>query len=221
MFQIKICGVTRASDVAFIRDAGADAIGLNFYPQSKRFVSLEAAKPIAVAAGGFIKVGVFVNSPAEEVCETFDALSLDLIQLHGDEPPEFLTHLGGRPVLRVFRVGGDGLSPIAKYLDACRVLDVTPVGVLLDAHVPGEYGGSGAVADWARIVAERVLLHELPLILAGGLTGENVGQAITSVRPDGVDTASGVETAPGDKDQAKVKKFCEAASGAIRSVGDK
>lgn len=212
MFRIKICGVTRPDQVAPIREAGADAIGLNFYSGSRRCLARDAAENMVAEAGSdLVKVGVFVNSSAQFVGEVFDELRLDLIQLHGDEPPEMLAELDARPVMKAFRLGHDGMRPVVKFLDACRVLQVVPRMVLLDAHVPGEYGGSGTVADWQRITTEKSLLGGMPLILAGGLTSSNVAAAITTVQPFGVDTASGVETAPGIKDLAKVRSFCSAA----------
>ncbi len=220
MFRIKICGVTQPDQVGMIREAGADAIGLNFYSLSRRGVSLESAGPIAAAAGSdLMKVGVFVNASAESILKTCDALGLDLVQLHGDEPPQLLAELGGRPVMKAFRFGAAGIQPVVKFLEACRVLEIKLPMVLLDAHVPGEYGGSGEVADWDRIAADRSELGELPLILAGGLTGDNVAAAIAAVQPTGVDTASGVESLPGVKDVGKLQSFCSAARQALQSLG--
>ncbi|MEX0641511.1 MAG: phosphoribosylanthranilate isomerase, partial [Pirellulales bacterium] len=142
MFTIKICGITSAADARLAVDAGADAIGINFYAASPRFVPPEQALHIAAAATGVVRVGVFVNADAETVCGVFDGVSLDAIQLHGDEPPEFLTQLGRRPVMRAFLVGADGLRLVREYLNECRALGVLPRAVLLDAHVPGEFGGT-------------------------------------------------------------------------------
>ncbi|MEX1224862.1 MAG: phosphoribosylanthranilate isomerase [Pirellulales bacterium] len=219
MFHVKICGVTRADQVAAIRAAGADAIGLNFYADSPRCVSTESAGKITAACGDLLKVGVFVNHSAASIRERFDALPLDLIQLHGDEPPQLLAELGDRPVMKAFRFGRDGMAPVVKFLETCRVLHSMPRLILLDAHVPGEYGGSGAVADWDRIAADRSELGELPLILAGGLTGDNVAAAIAAVQPTGVDTASGVESLPGVKDVGKLQSFCSAARQALQLLG--
>src|SRR5688500_16570390 len=119
-FQIKICGLTRVEDVRAAAAAGADAIGLNFYAGSPRFVEPPQAQHlIAAAPRGMVNVGVFVNADVETICGICDALGLVLIQLHGDEPPEFLTELGNRPVMRAFRVDDRGLSPVADYLAEC------------------------------------------------------------------------------------------------------
>jgi phosphoribosylanthranilate isomerase len=181
---------------------------------------LERAQHVAaIVPKGVLKVGLFVNAPAEAICGAYDALGLGLIQLHGDEPPEFLTELGMRPVMRAFRVGNDGLKPVADYLERCRVLGAPPALVLLDAHRDGQYGGTGTKADWDRIANERELLGDVPLVLAGGLTPDNVAQAIYRVRPAAVDTASGVETSPGNKDGDAVRRFVAAARDAFEQLG--
>src|SRR3990172_6068653 len=118
MFRVKICGVLSPEDAAAAANAGADAVGFNFYPQSPRFVMPDRVRQIVDAlAPGVVKVGLFVNAPCDEVSRTFDRLGLDLVQLHGDEPPEYLAELSGRPVMRAFRVGPQGLLPVKKYLD--------------------------------------------------------------------------------------------------------
>jgi phosphoribosylanthranilate isomerase len=216
MFCIKICGITNRDDALLAVQAGADAIGLNFYPPSPRFVSLETARQIIAALPNeIVKVGVFVNATAADVCKTCDELHLNLIQLHGDEPPEYLTQLGNRPIVRVFRVGGDGIGPVAEYLARCRELRVSPRAVLLDSLVPGEYGGTGKTADWS--AAREYAAHPdlPPLVLAGGLTPESVAEAIAAVRPAAVDVASGVESSPGQKDPMAVAAFVRAARGAF------
>lgn len=212
MFCIKICGITNRDDALLAVQAGADAIGLNFYPPSPRFVSLETARQIIAALPNeIVKVGVFVNATAADVCKTCDELHLNLIQLHGDEPPEYLAHLGGRPVMRAFRLGPAGLSPVVTYLDDCRRLGCLPRLVLLDAYTPGVYGGTGEIADWAVAAEYRAMDQVPPLVLAGGLTPQNVTRAIRSVRPAAVDTASGVESSPGRKDPAAVAAFVRVA----------
>ena len=216
MFQVKICGITSVDDALAVAQAGADAIGLNFYPRSPRHVTTDVARDILKALpAGVVKVGLFVDTPADEVCRLFDDLHLDLIQLHGDQPPEFLTHLGGRPVMRAFRVGPDGLRPVAEYLARCRMLAVLPTLVLLDSLVAGAYGGTGQRADWG--VAKQYVAEPgvPPLVLAGGLTPENVADAIRTVRPAAVDVASGVESQPGRKDPAAVGAFIQAARAAF------
>lgn len=198
--------------------AGADAVGFNFYPESCRHVSLDVAEEIvATLPSGVQRVGLFVNATDDEVCRIFDHLSLDFIQLHGDEPPEFLLSLGGRPVIRAFRLGPGGLAPILEYLDACRGSEIDLRAVLIDAYHPSQYGGTGEVADWSRLGADRSLLKDLPLILAGGLNCENVAEAVEQVGPDAIDTASGVEKSPGRKDPILVQEFVTVARAAWAS----
>ena len=219
MFRIKICGITTVDDALAAARAGADAIGLNFYRQSPRSVEPETARRIVeVLPPGVVKVGLFVNASHEQVCLTFDQLGLDLAQLHGDEPPEFLRRLGERPVMRAFRVGEEGLGPVADYLQQCRRLDRMPRRVLIDSRTKGRYGGTGRVADWSMVA--RYPLHDWhpPLVLAGGLTPDNVAEAIRVVRPAGVDTASGVKSAPGRKAEALVELFVRQAQHAFRSM---
>lgn len=216
MFRVKICGITSVEDARAVAAAGADAVGLNFYPRGPRYLTAEKARRIVEALpAGLIKVGLFVNAPAEEVCRTFDRLGLDLIQLHGDEPPTFLTQLGHRPVMRAFRLGPAGLAAVASYLEDCRRLDCMPRMALVDAHVEGEYGGTGQVADWQVLGRYPHDQEHPPLVLAGGLTPDNVAEAIRTVQPAAVDTASGVESSPGRKDPAAVEAFVRAARAAF------
>jgi phosphoribosylanthranilate isomerase len=220
MFRIKICGITRPEDALAALAAGADAVGLNFYPQSARFVGQEQARRIAAAVpAGVARVGVFVNAAADEILQTFDRTPLDLIQLHGDEPPELLCRLRDRPIVRVFRVGSGGLAAALEYLDRCRQLGAVPRVVLADAEAGRAYGGTGELADWSALGGYPAADWHPPLILAGGLTPENVAEAICSVRPAGVDTASGVESSPGVKDAELMKRFVEAARNALAGLG--
>jgi len=220
MFRIKICGITTVEDGLAAARAGADAVGLNFYPGSKRYVPILRAQMIANAlAGTVVKVGVFVNAEADEVCETFDRVGLDLVQLHGDEPPYFLRQLGGRPVIKAFRLEQQGLCAVGRYLSGCRGMKCMPRMTLVDANVEGAYGGTGQVADWQTLKTYQPAHPEEPLpplVLAGGLTPDNVAMAIRTVRPQAIDTASGVETSPGRKSEALVRRFVEAAREAFR-----
>ncbi len=203
--------------------AGADAIGLNFYPKSPRFVDWQQARAIVddaraivdVVLGPIVKVGLFVNAPHQEVCRHFDALELDMIQLHGDEPPDYLKQLGDRPVVRAFRIGREGLRPALEYLDRCGELGCLPSMVLLDAHVEYFYGGTGSVGEWLAWAEYSTGLGRPPMVLAGGLTADNVVEAIRAVHPSAVDTASGVETAPGRKSEELVRRFVRAARQAL------
>jgi phosphoribosylanthranilate isomerase len=225
MFQIKICGITNEDDARMACEAGVDALGLNFYPKSSRFITQEtAARIIQVIPPKIVKVGVFVNEPAEVVKKTFDTLGLDLIQLHGDEPPEYLAQFGLRPVMKAFRLTAEGLPPIREYL--CRtgfqpVTEERQVGnlsfVLFDSHVKGVYGGSGTPPDWKACAEFSRTPGNPRLVLAGGLTPENVAEAIRQVRPAAVDTASGVETAPGRKDRELLAAFIKNARSAFLS----
>jgi phosphoribosylanthranilate isomerase len=211
LFRIKICGVTNPDDALAVLTAGADALGLNFYARSPRFVShVQAAEIVRATAGRAVKVGVFVNAEAASICQTFDELQLDLIQLHGDEPPELLRQLAARPVMRAFRLNSADLAPIDEYLARCRALGCSPRLVLIDAHREGQYGGTGQTADW-QLLAEWQRRNFPPLVLAGGLTPANAATAIATVRPAAVDTASGVEVAPGKKDHNLVAAFVQAA----------
>ncbi len=213
-FQIKICGVTTPEDAKVAADAGADAIGLNFYPRSKRFVTLEQAATISAAIpSGVAKVGVFVNASLEEIAAAVSALSLDLVQLHGDEPPEIIGKIR-RPVVRALRWGAAGSKPIDEYLARCSSLNSPLQMLLLDSQSDGQFGGTGATADWEQIAQWRTACG-IPLALAGGLTPQNVAAAVAAVHPDAVDTASGVESSPGRKDAAKVQAFVAAARRAL------
>lgn len=220
MFQIKICGITNVEDALTVVQAGANAVGLNFYPQSLRCVGMETAQQIVAALpGDVVKVGVFVNAPPREVCKTFDRLGLSLIQLHGDEPPEYLQRLGGRPVMRAFRLGAGQLELVLDYLRQCERLGCGPRMALLDAAVQGQYGGTGQLAEWETAARYPQEMGVPPLVLAGGLSPANVAQAIRCVRPAAVDTASGVEVSlhtdghhtPGKKDTTLVFAFVRAA----------
>lgn len=220
MFRIKICGITNASDAHLAARAGADAIGLNFFPKSRRFVELAAARAATEALPNTVlKIGVFVNHSAADIQRIATEVGLDGIQLHGDEPASILSELpSDKLVIRAFRCGADGLAPFRPYLDACRTAGRTPDAVLIDANAGSEFGGTGQRADWPRIAAERETLHGLSLILAGGLEPANLATAIAVVRPDGVDVASGVEFAPGKKDGQLVLEFTAAARHAFRAI---
>ncbi len=199
---VKICGVTRAADAEAAAAAGADWIGLNFWSRSRRRVTVEQAQEVARAIPReILRVGVFVNAPLAVVRATALAVGLDLIQLHGDEDARYMAALG-LPTLRALRVAGR---------ESLRTLDEL-VGdtILLDAP-SASYGGSGEVFDWA--LAREVAARGKRVILAGGLTAENVAQAIREARPHGVDVATGVESAPGVKDAELMRRFVHAARG--------
>lgn len=217
MFRIKICGVKRVEDAIAIANAGSDALGLNFYARSPRCATEEEAAAIAEATRDrLLLVGVFVNETPERIAQLAKIASLGAIQLHGDEPPGLLGDLPeSLQIIRAVRMGEAGLAETQCYLERCEALGRRPDAMLVDAAAGAAYGGTGKKVDWSRLVAERPRLGGLPLILAGGLGPENVAEAIAAVHPDGVDTASGVESAPGEKDTHLVTAFVRTAREAL------
>lgn len=197
MTRVKICGITRVDDVLAAARLGAHAIGLVFYERSPRHVSIVQAAQLAKALPPFISaVGLFVDAEPAFVREVLAAVPLDLLQFHGDESPEYCAQFG-RPYLKAIRVraGVDLLQCAARY-EGARAL-------LLDAHVEGIPGGTGATFDWGLIPAKL----PLPVILSGGLGAGNVAAGIEQVRPCAVDVSSGVEAAKGIKDAARIAAF--------------
>jgi phosphoribosylanthranilate isomerase len=213
---VKICGVRDVETLRQVIAAGADAVGLNFYGPSPRSVSVDTARALAREGAGQIeRVGLFVNHPIEFVLATARECQLDTVQLHGDEPVEEIAAVAREfPVLRAFRVGAAGLGPVAEDLARLKAAGVTLRGALVDAQVAGAYGGTGQVAPWDVLRQGWDRTHWPPLILAGGLTCENVSHAITTVRPWGVDVAGGVESSKACKDPARVREFVLRAKGA-------
>ena len=217
MFRIKICGVTDVADAVHAARCGADAIGLNFYEKTPRCVSPETAAKIARALpANVVKVGVFVNAAIDHVRETVARIPLDAVQLHGDEGADAESALSGIPVIRVYRHGCAGVDVLDQLLQECRRRGRLPDALLVDAYRSDSYGGTGQAIDWRQLPEIRRRAGSLPLILAGGLTPDNVGEAIRIACPDGVDTASGVETAPGRKDPVLVERFISVALAAQR-----
>ncbi|MEX2115231.1 MAG: phosphoribosylanthranilate isomerase [Pirellulales bacterium] len=211
MFRVKICGITNIADALEAAEAGADAIGLNCYPASRRYCPTDRAAEIAAAVPPRIrKVGVFVNATSEQIRGAVESLRLDLVQLHGDESPEFLQSLRPVPVIKAFRLAED-YSHVGEYLRQCHRLACTPRMVLVDALSASEYGGTGATVNWRTLAQHRREFAGVPLVLAGGLTPDNVAAAIAAARPWAVDTASGVELSPGQKSTDKVRAFVAAA----------
>lgn len=274
--RVKICGITSLDDALAALDAGADALGLNFFAGSKRYLDPQRAAQIAHAVPQVARVGVFVNAPPDEVAHLARQLRLDAVQLHGDETPETLAEvvalLGpptrasahppapppdaqrsahpesagpaqphirdnsahpadpdvrrARPaVIRALPTSAGGLPPIVDYVERCRRLGCLPDWLLLDAQHGGAYGGTGHTADWdlaaayAQLAARSAASQHWPsLILAGGLTPQNVALAIETVRPAAVDTASGVESGPGRKDAALLRAFVQQARTAFAAL---
>ncbi|HUG68839.1 MAG TPA: phosphoribosylanthranilate isomerase [Pirellulaceae bacterium] len=218
LFKIKICGINSVKDAQLVGLAGADAVGLNFFEQSPRHVDFETAqKLIGVLRPTVKRVGLFVNSTAAEINRIAEALQLNYVQLHGDEPPQLLADLSARPIVRAFRFGATGTDDIARFLEDCGQ-GRRPDAILVDALKPGEYGGTGEIADWDVVAKVRPILGEIPLVLAGGLTPFNVADAIAKVRPDAVDTASGVESRPANKDPMLVRAFVNTAKKAFEQL---
>jgi phosphoribosylanthranilate isomerase len=199
---VKVCGITSPEDGAAAAEAGADAIGMVFWPRSPRAVSVEQARAISRALPPFVlRVGVFVDASRDEMSRAADAVGLDLLQLHGDEPPDTFASLPRR-ALKAVRVG-EGFAPE----DALRY-EGRAAGLLLDAREADAPGGTGRAFDWS--LARDVRQRSRFLLLAGGLAPENVRAAIEAVRPDGVDASSRLEAAPGRKDHARVREFVAA-----------
>lgn len=219
MFQIKVCGITRKSDLEAAVEVGVDAVGLNFAPVSSRFLQpQQAADLLKSTPAPIVRVGVFVNASPQHIGEVCEWIPLDMIQLHGDEPPELLADLPSIGIIRAFRYGGN-VKPVGDYLDACQSAGRVPDAVLLDAAVSGEYGGTGSRLEWQKMgsIAER--LAPVPFVLAGGLNVANVSGAIHHARPAAVDVASGVEDGPGRRNVQQMRDFVRAARQALEVLG--
>ena len=200
--KVKICGITNLDDALAAVEAGADALGFMFYEKSPRHISFKAAQDIIRRLPPFVaKVGVFVDSPEEAVRRGVEECGIDTLQFHGGETPEFCRAFTPLKVYKAFRVQNlESLAALPDYqTDAW----------LLDGFAPDKLGGTGAKFNWDLAVEARKLGR--PIILAGGLTPENVAHAVRQVQPYGVDVSSGVESAPGKKDPAKVREFIVAA----------
>lgn len=201
--RIKICGITSVEDALAAVRLGADALGFNFWSDSKRYISPSAAEAIVARLPPFVTtVGVFVNQPEGEIRAIASESGVQVFQLHGDEPPDFCARLP-LPVIKAI--------PVDQVKALSRLLSYEVSAFLLDTPSRG-FGGSGVPFDWS--LAEGVS-EVAPVILAGGLTPENVAEAIRAVRPYAVDVASGVESHPGAKDPAKMARFIAAAKGAL------
>jgi phosphoribosylanthranilate isomerase len=207
--RIKICGITNEADGRQAALLGADAIGLNFYSRSPRCIDVRTAASILRELPPFVDaVGLFVNLPLSQVFESIEPLDgIHSLQWYRDmhEPcnPSPYQLIAAFPVR-----AEDDLQGIARYLDRCRSSKQLPAAVLVDAQVTGQYGGTGQTAPWDLLADFR---PGVPLILAGGLTAENVAEAVRIVRPYAVDVASGVELSPGRKDPAKMRRFIDSA----------
>jgi phosphoribosylanthranilate isomerase len=195
--RVKICGITRVEDGLAAARLGADAIGLVFYPKSPRAVSISQAQTVVRALPPFVTiVGLFVDAAPEEIRRVLEAVPLDLLQFHGKEAPAACRGYG-RPYIKVVHMdkGTDVISLAQPYEDAA--------GILVDTYVQGVPGGTGESFEWSHLPAS----PGCSLILAGGLTPDNVAAAVSQVRPWAVDVSGGVEAAPGIKDAAKIAAF--------------
>lgn len=231
---IKVCGITNASDARVAIDTGADAIGVVFAPSPRRVPVPQAQEITAAVAGAIPVIGVFVDTPVQEMCEVRSHAPLDVVQLHGDETPTCCQRLGSAILKRIRIAEGDSPDSLAERISAYsrsddgRCADIgdlfswgaqwiggcgpQPIAILLD---PG--AGSGKTFDW-RVAASLPDSVRSGLVISGGLTPENVAEAIRTIRPAGVDVSSGVERAPGVKDEAKLRAFVAAVRGADDGV---
>jgi len=206
MIKIKICGITNLDDAMAAANAGADALGFNFYKKSPRCIDpAKAAEIIQQLPPFMVPVGIFVNEREEKIREILAVTGVQAVQLHGDESPEFCQRFGGR-VIKAFQVKDkESLKNMAHYR----------VGAfLLDSYRDGIRGGTGTTFDWHLAVVAKTFGR---VILAGGLNPENVAEAVKLVQPYGVDAAGGVEKETGIKDHGKLKKFIAEVRGASRS----
>ena len=202
MFRVKICGITSPADAEEAVRAGADAIGINFYPGSPRCVSWEQAAEISAAvAGQALVVGVFVDEPRARLEAAVARTGLHAVQLHGNESPGDLAELPV-PAIKAFRLGHITPSHIRDFVQIANRDGLTCGAILVDSYLPGVPGGSGALADWSAACQVATMVQSVPMILAGGLTADLVAAAVKRVAPFGVDVASGVESAPGQKSRA-------------------
>jgi phosphoribosylanthranilate isomerase len=206
MTKIKICGITNLSDAIGAVTAGADLLGFNFYPPSPRLISVEKCAQITSILikefPSITLVGVFVNMPYHQAREILDICSLHLAQLHGDETPEMLASFNGNGY-KAFR----GVPNESILKNFASPHPTSAPAFLLDASAQGVYGGSGITTDW---IAASLLAKQFRILLAGGLKPENITSALNQVAPWGVDTASGVEIRPGEKDIRKMESFVKA-----------
>ena len=204
MIRIKICGIKTVKDALAAMEAGADLLGFNFYPKSPRYIDVGTCRDIMSVMRKYrhiTYVGLFVNASVAEVRTTVETCGLSLAQLHGDETSEMMQSLNGK-AFKAFRGVPQNINGFARS-DA--------PALLVDAEVKGAYGGTGVIADWST-AAE--LAKQYSMLLAGGLTPDNVVDAVLQVNPWGVDVASGVESSPGQKDPSKMKAFVQAVRSA-------
>jgi phosphoribosylanthranilate isomerase len=200
--RVKICGITNVEDAIAAVDAGADALGFMCYPPSPRYVRAETIREITRVLPPFVaRVGVFVDSNTDRVVEVARTAGFDTVQLHGRESADFCRQLGALRVIKAFRMDGPGVLE--------QLADYAGMPWLLDSYVAGLFGGTGQTFNWD--LACEAVRRGGQVILAGGLTAENVSRAVAAVRPFAVDVCSGVEAKPGRKDLARLHEFVAAA----------
>ncbi len=209
---IKICGIKDIETAIRVADCGPDAIGLNFYAATPRFVQPETAREIVRALQPAITpVGLFVNHAVADVMAICERTGIRVVQIHGDESPDWLSELhDANPdlrIIRAFRVGNAGFAEVADYLQECRDRAIPLWACLVDARSESQYGGTGERAPWDLVTSQYDDDNWPPFILAGGLNADNVAEAMMTVHPWGVDVASGVESATAVKEIAAVKQF--------------
>lgn len=215
---VKICGVRDVDTARAVADCRPDAIGLNFYQQSSRWLDVRMAERICRALPPEVEpIGVFVNHAVDDILEIARNCRIATAQLHGDEEPEVASLLiaAGLQVIRALRIDEQNVDRLSEIVAEYR--DIPLRAMLVDARVAGAYGGSGRTAPWEAIGA-KWQSDWPPLMLAGGLTPANLSAAISTVRPWGIDTAGGVETFPAIKDTAKVRSFIDTVRGASKSI---
>jgi phosphoribosylanthranilate isomerase len=198
----KICGLTNFADALATAEAGADAIGINFYLKSKRYHPLkEAALWLGDLPPSLVRTAVLVNTPAEELGRIATSGLIDVLQFHGDEPPETLIHARryGLPIIKAL--------PLRPDTTLASLQEWPADALLLDAWAPGTYGGTGHVIDWTHAATIIAALAPFPVILSGGLTPDNIAAAIAATHPAAIDVASGVESSPGQKDLEKIRSL--------------
>lgn len=205
--SLKICGITLPSDAVGLVSLGVPALGANFWPQSRRYLPPENATFLAGLSGKILRVGVFVNEPPENILAIYNSNLIDLIQLHGDESPADAAFLREASIPFIKAIG------VKTRDDLHRAADYGARAILLDAHAPGIYGGTGETFDWNVAIDFKKQHPSLPIILAGGITPTNAAAATSTVHPAALDIASGAEHTPGVKDFTKVTALLNALEG--------
>lgn len=200
MIRVKICGITNPEDAMFAAELGADAVGFIFHPESPRVVEPKIVKEITEILPPYLtRVGVFVNEKPETVRDIIKLCRLDVAQLHGNEPPAVISELGVNTIKSL---------RLKKEADVERISEYDADAFLLDTYVTGKLGGTGKTFNWRWAMTAKKFNR--PIVLSGGLTPENVAEAIDAALPNGVDVSSGVEASPGKKDKEKLTRFIEA-----------